>query len=187
MGIKKKQVPGCGCCGSTVPPANNCCSGTIPSTMTIQVSMVGSTNFKAVEAIFGSPPGVNCLYPCIDLQGTWVLSRVASDLCVWCAETTIARVVGSCTDSGYETITVGFYLWYSLDFDSVRRLRLKIVRSGCSGGDYYEILCYAVGVPASSVCSTWTVAETLTPTASYEISGYGYCDADFDSVTASTP
>lgn len=186
MGLKKKQVPGCGCCGSTVPPPNNCCSGTIPSTMTIQVVMSGSTEFRGSEALFGSPPGVNCRYACIDLQGTWVLSSDANNLCYWYHQTEITLVAGTCTDTGYETITVCFYLWYSLDFGGTKSLRLAIIRNSCYGG-FYDILAYAVGTPASTVCSSWTVAETLTPTASSDIGGYGYCDADLDSVTVSTP
>jgi hypothetical protein len=141
--------------------------------MTIQVVMTGTDTFHVAPN--------TCEYPCIDLQGTWVLSRSNPDICMWCHETTISRVVGSCTDSGYETWTVSFLLYYSLGIIGPRTLILRITAVNCESNFAVQPIAYAEGVPSTTVCADWTVAETLTPDGLYE------CGADLDSVTVSTP
>jgi len=172
MGIKKKQVPGCGCCGSTVPPADNCCSGTIPATMTVQIGMSGGATFQPVYSD-------SCEYPCIDLQGTWALTRTYADLCLWQAETAISKVPGSC--SGNDTVTVKFVLSFS-DILGTRKLRFyALVQHDSYPHPYYEtIQLFAEGVPSTNVCSNWTVDESITPTG-------GDCFVDFDSISVVTP
>lgn len=176
MGIKKKQVPGCGCCGSTVPPPNNCCLGTVPATMTIQIVTSGTTTFQPMlDSI-----GVECEYACLDLQGTWVLSRESPDVCIWCAETQVAKVVGSCDEPYYDLYTISFRLTH----DGVN-LRFRVVWYPCDRlnfPDSFFVATIAKGLAQPvTPCADWAVAFPFTMESGWK------CSSDVTSVTISTP
>lgn len=73
MGIKKKHVPGCGCCGAGVP-GGVCCTGTKPATITVEITGISSSTSSCG---FGS-------IDCSDLNGTVVLTLTANT-CQWFA------------------------------------------------------------------------------------------------------
>lgn len=72
MGIKKKHVPGCGCCSPSVPPIWECCPGGSPATLTLVVTGAPS-GFQAPCA-----PEIDCS----SINGTHVASATG-DPCIW--------------------------------------------------------------------------------------------------------
>lgn len=73
MGIKKKHVPGCGCCSPSVPPIWECCPGGRPATLTLVVSGAPSGN-----------TGIPCApeLDCSSINGTHTAFQTF-DNCLW--------------------------------------------------------------------------------------------------------
>ena len=86
MGIKKKHVPGCTCCGAT-----GCCLGAIPSSLTVVLSgQTASLVAVACPSVCGGPPSTGQTQ-CTQIEGTWVIAKTgAADSCTWNTDTTDA-------------------------------------------------------------------------------------------------
>ena len=153
-----RYSPSCNCCGGG--GGSGCCGGGVPNGMTLQIVMSTTVEFQPA-------PGYTCAFECADLTGTWSLTAEAGQGCWWSYETTFDKVVGSCADGDYETWPVCFKMHYDPDVGANGTIYIWITASTCNAGLSIGsfLLLYAEGSPSGTVCSAWTSAQTMTPTA----------------------